>query len=266
MAPAIAARFLGVPILILEQNAIPGRANRLLSRLSREVVVQFQESRVYFPASVRVLALGNPVRSSILAAARRRRARPASGRPFTLLVMGGSQGARSLNEALAGALEYFRSAMGDIRILHCAGPHDEAVARERLYSSGLAGCVWGFCERMDELYAEADLAVSRAGATAIAEMAACGLPAILVPYPYARDGHQDANARALLCQGACDVISDAELNGCVLAERVMALARDPERLQRMSSAMRAFARPDAAQRIALRIAQYAVTMAGRKAA
>lgn len=264
VAPALAARLLGLPLILLEQNAIPGRANRLLSRIAREVHVQFAESRDWFPDSARVFVSGNPVRSSVLAAARARE-RPRRG--FTLLVMGGSQGARRINEALAGALGRLGAAMRDIRILHCAGLKDEESARERLFASGLAGRVWGFCEQVEDLYAQADLAVSRAGATAIAELEVCALPAILVPYPHASDGHQEANARSLLRAGACEVISDAELDGRTLAERVLALARDEERRAEMSSRMGSLARPLAAETIARAVARCAgLALAARRAA
>ena len=252
VAPAVAAKLVGARVVLLEQNAIPGRANRLLARLADEVHTQFAESVGRFPARTRVRVTGNPVREKVLVTARRRRSRKIDG-PFTLLVMGGSQGARSVNEALWEALPRLGAAMPRMRVYHCAGWRDEDRARARLFASGLAGRSWGFCNVMHELYACADLAVARAGATSIAELAAAGLPAVLVPYPHATDGHQDANADVLAAAGACEVLSDGRLDGKTLAEAVLGLARDPVRRARMARACLDFARPRAADAVARRI-------------
>jgi UDP-N-acetylglucosamine--N-acetylmuramyl-(pentapeptide) pyrophosphoryl-undecaprenol N-acetylglucosamine transferase len=167
VAPGVAARMLGIPLLLLEQNVIPGRANRLLARIAREVHTQFSESVPYFPYGSHVIVTGNPVRRYIHGAAMRRRHRRTDA-PFTLLVMGGSLGAHSINVALGQALPRLKEAMSDMRVLHCAGTRDETDARARLSASGLAGQVWGFHDSMWELYAESDIAVCRAGATSMA--------------------------------------------------------------------------------------------------
>jgi UDP-N-acetylglucosamine--N-acetylmuramyl-(pentapeptide) pyrophosphoryl-undecaprenol N-acetylglucosamine transferase len=252
VAPAVAAKLVGAKLVLLEQNAIPGRANRLLARLADEVHTQFTESVRRFPARTRVRVTGNPVREKVLVTARRRRSRKADG-PFTLLVMGGSQGARSVNEALWEALPRLGAAMPRMRVYHCAGWRDEDRARARLFASGLSGRSWGFCNVMHELYACADLAVARAGATSIAELAAAGLPAVLVPYPHATDRHQDANAEVLAAAGACEVVSDAALDGKTLAEAVLGIARDPVRRARMARSCLDFATPGAAAAVARRI-------------
>ena len=250
-APVLAARALRRPVILLEQNAIPGRANRFLARLADEVHTQFEESVARFPIASRVRVTGNPVRSSVLQAAKRRWQRPADGR-FTLFVMGGSQGARSLNRAVVSALPRLAAAMPRMRVFHAVGSRDVREARARLFASGLKGRAWEFCRVPEELYATADLVVFRAGATGIAELAICGVPAVLVPYPHAKDDHQRANAEVLEGLGACDVIGDSDLDGQTFTEHVLALARDPVRRARMSAAMRAFARPDAARLIARR--------------
>jgi len=252
VAPAVAAKALGVPVVLLEQNVIPGRANRILSRVADEVHTQFAESVARFPERARVRVTGNPVRMGILAAAARRRVRPMDG-PFTLLVMGGSQGARSINHALWDALPMLGASIPTMRVYHCAGERYEDRAKARLFASGLAGRTWGFCNIIHELYAEADLVVSRAGATSLAERAAFGLPSILVPYPHARDGHQDANARVLERRGACAVVDDSELDGKRFAEVVLDLAFDPVTRVRMGAATLASAMPDAAAVVSRRV-------------
>jgi UDP-N-acetylglucosamine--N-acetylmuramyl-(pentapeptide) pyrophosphoryl-undecaprenol N-acetylglucosamine transferase len=250
-APVLAAKALRRPVILLEQNVIPGRANRLLARLADEVHTQFEESVARFPRTSRVRVTGNPVRASVLQAALRRWQRPADGR-FTLFVMGGSQGARSLNRAVISALPRLAAAMPEMRVFHAAGSSDVQEVRARLFASGLKGRAWEFCRIPEELYATADLVVFRAGATGIAELAVCGLPAILVPYPHAMDDHQRVNAEVLEALGACDVIDDADLDGQTFAERVLALARDPVRRARMSAAMREFGKPEAARLIGRR--------------
>jgi UDP-N-acetylglucosamine--N-acetylmuramyl-(pentapeptide) pyrophosphoryl-undecaprenol N-acetylglucosamine transferase len=252
VAPALAAKALGIPVVLLEQNVIPGRANRLLSRLADEVHTQFAESVARFPDCARVRVTGNPVRADVIKAASRRRFRRMDG-PFTLLVMGGSQGARSINHALWDALPRLGATMPTMRVYHCAGESDEGSAKARLFAAGLAGRTWGFCNVIHELYAEADLVVSRAGATSLAERAPFGLPSILVPYPHARDGHQDANARVLERLGACHVVNDSELGGESFAEAVLNLAFDPVRRVQMGAATLASAKTEAAASVARRV-------------
>ncbi|MHC5055247.1 MAG: undecaprenyldiphospho-muramoylpentapeptide beta-N-acetylglucosaminyltransferase [Planctomycetota bacterium] len=252
VAPALAAKALRLPVVILEQNVIPGRANRLLSRVVDEVHTQFAESVARFPQRARVRVTGNPVRADVRGGAARRHLRPMDG-PFTLLVMGGSQGAQSINRGLWGALPRLGAAVPTMRIYHCAGARDEEEAKARLFAAGLAGRAWGFCNVIQELYAEADLVVSRAGATSLAERAAFGLPSILVPYPHARDGHQDANARVLEHLGACRVVRDSELDGERFAEAVLDLAFDPVRRARMAAATLAADSADAASVVARRV-------------
>jgi UDP-N-acetylglucosamine--N-acetylmuramyl-(pentapeptide) pyrophosphoryl-undecaprenol N-acetylglucosamine transferase len=256
VAPALAAKTLGLPLIILEQNAIPGRANRLLARLADVTHTQFAESVPLLPQRSRVEVTGNPVRRCTLAAAVRRRHRRMD-MPFTLLVMGGSQGAHSINVAVAEALPRLAATMNDMRVFHCAGSRDEDFARTRLLSSGLAGRVWAYNDRMDDLYTQADIAVCRAGATSMAERAACGLPSILVPYPFARDRHQDANAAVLARAGAAEVIADAALNGATLADRILSLVADPVKLAQMGAATRALATPCAGEAVVASIERLA---------
>lgn len=253
-AGAILAR---VPLVLHEQNAIPGLANRVLARGATVVAVGFEAARARFGgAAVRVT--GNPLREPVLALAERRRADAAAARAEaasalgldpaapTVVVFGGSQGARRVNDAaVAGA----RALPTGTQVLLLAGrDHAEDVAAS---ASGLPGVrVLGYLDRMELAYAVADLVVARAGAMTCAEVTACGLPAILVPYPFATDDHQLANARALEAAGAAMIVLDERLDATTFGERVGRLLGDVEQRATMSTAARAWARTDAAVALA----------------
>ncbi len=242
------------PLVVHEQNAVPGLANRLLARRARTVALSFVEAAERLPERARILVTGNPVRSRILAVAtdRDRLAKEAldeldlaPGRR-TVVVVGGSQGALRVNVA---AVEAVRRLVrrADVQVLLLTGPAHERAARDALGSAPRERVrVLGFLERMELAYAVADLVVARAGATTCAEVSVCGLPAILVPYPHATGRHQDANARALVRAGGAVAIPDAELSGEVLERDVSRLLDDPARLLAMADAMRGWSRPDAA--------------------
>ncbi len=240
--PAVlAALLLGVPTLLLEQNAIPGRTNRALSLFTGAVAVSFAGSEAYLKG--RSVLTGNPVRRSIAELAPRTR-----GPLRTLLSFGGSRGARALNEAWIGALPR----LGGLGIAFTlqTGDHD----RERV-AAAAAGCgasarVEAFLDDLPERLAAADLVVARAGATTVAELTAGGVPSILVPYPYAADDHQRANARALSAAGAALVIDPDELTADRLAGAVRSLAEDPARLTKMGRSAAALGRPEAAALVA----------------
>ena len=251
---AILAR---VPLVVHEQNAMPGLANRFLARGAAVVAVGFEAARSRFGgAAVRVT--GNPLREPVLALAERRRTDAAAARAEaaealgldpaapTVVVFGGSQGARRVNDAaVAGA----RALPTGTQVLLLAGrDHAEDVAAS---ASGLAGVhVVGYLDRMELAYAAADLVVARAGAMTCAEVTACGLPSVLVPYPYATDDHQLANARALEAAGAATIVADERLDAATFSERVGGLLADPERREAMASSGRAWSRPDAALALA----------------
>ncbi len=250
----LAAVLLGIPLVVQEQNAIPGLANRWLGRWARAISVPSGAQRG-FPAD-RVVVTGVPIRPTVLQGDRLR-GREAFGLApdrFTILVLGGSQGALSLNRAVGEAatlLMYER-----IQVLHQTGSeHLEWVQREighreHVGPPVLRHAAVPYIERVGDAYAAADLVICRAGASTLAEVAAWGLPAILVPYPHATASHQEANARLLVTAGAAEIISDADLSGIRLAERVIALVRDPARCRAMAEASRRIARPDAAGRVA----------------
>jgi len=241
--PMVAVAWLRrVPTVLLEQNARPGLANRVLGRLARRVCTTFEAANRYFPPG-RVVLTGNPVRqfSAVPAPA------PAAG--FTLLAFGGSQGARRLNEALADAAPALRAALPELRVVHQTGAADRDAVAARWAAAGVAADVVPFIDDMGAAYAAADLVVCRAGATTVAELTALGKPAILVPYPFAADDHQRANAEVLEARGAAVLLLDRDCSGARLAAAVLALANDRPRLRAMAAAAKRLGVPDAAARV-----------------
>jgi UDP-N-acetylglucosamine--N-acetylmuramyl-(pentapeptide) pyrophosphoryl-undecaprenol N-acetylglucosamine transferase len=237
--PAVlAAALLRVPIGLLEVNARPGRANRLLGRFARGVFVQFDAAARYFPAG-RCVRTGVPIRDIP-------EARPGDPSRVRLLVFGGSQGSRTLNRALTGALDQLAPRDG-FRITHQTGPAHFDEVRAEYARAGVAADVAPFYDDLPERIAQADLVVSRAGAGTCAELCMAGVPSILVPLPLAEE-HQAANARALEEAGAAVVVRDDEAAARLPGE-IRRLARDPELRRRMAAAAARHGQRDAAARI-----------------
>lgn len=242
-ATALAAVLVRVPLVLHEQNAIPGWTSRLMSSWAR--VVYTVDADV-FPADPRVRAVGVPVRAPFLAIP------PPSLRfadrrgPLRVLVLGGSQGARTLNAVVPEALA---SLPPDIRVsvVHQTGVADHGLTRDRYAQYRIEATVLPFIDDMVARYAEADLAICRAGASTLAELAAVGLGAILIPYPHAVDDHQKANAMRHAKGGAASVLDERCLNPWALAELLIPLLRSRERLLEMATCARARSRPDAAR-------------------
>ena len=257
-APAVlAARWARRPLVLVDQNSVPGAVNRLAARWASVVATTFEATAARLPAGTRVERTGNPVRGAIVAVRGARARLAAEARETfgleqgrrTVLVVGGSLGALHLDEAVAGALAILRD-RDDLQLLLSTGPaHADVVAAAVDPHASVLVRVVPFVERMDLALAVADLVVSRAGAS-VAELAACGLPAILVPYPYATEYHQDANAAEVAAAGAAVVLRDAELSPSGLASCILELMDDEARRTRMGQAALAWARPDAAERIA----------------
>ena len=254
---AVAALRARVPLVLHEQNAVPGLANRVLARPARTVGLAFVEATRLLPRRARTVVTGNPVREPIHAVTTDRetlakeayselRLDPAKR---TIVMFGGSQGALHVNRAAVDAVR--RLGDLDAQILLLAGPaHADRVSAELGGDTAVSVRVFPFLERMELAYAIADLAVCRAGATTCAELSVCGVPSVLVPYPYATARHQDANARALERAGAAIVVLDDELEGAGLASRIRALLDDPTRLAEMSRRARAWSKPEAADALA----------------
>lgn len=265
-APAVlAARRAGVPIVLHEQNAVPGLANRFLARGAAAVGLTFADAAARLPRRLRTVVTGNPVREAIRAVPAARAALASEAMEVfdldpsrkTVLVFGGSQGALHLDRTVAGAAEILAGA-ADLQLLVGTGPrHLDALRAAVEADRPLRVRAVAFIERMDLAYSAADLAVSRAGANNITELTVCGVPAILVPYPHATENHQEANARELVRVGAADLLHDSALTPRVLAERIGSALADPPRLAAMTAAATAWAKPDADRRLASLVAQVA---------
>jgi UDP-N-acetylglucosamine--N-acetylmuramyl-(pentapeptide) pyrophosphoryl-undecaprenol N-acetylglucosamine transferase len=255
---AVAAIQARRPLVLHEQNAVPGLANRALARAARTVALSFAEAERMFPRSARTILTGNPVREPILAVPSEREVLAKEAREElgldadrkTVLVVGGSQGALNLCRATVDALDRLGHRR-DLQILLLTGnAHLEAVTRSLVPGREPIVRAFPFLDRMELAYAVADLVVARAGATTIAELTVCGLPSMLIPYPYATGRHQEANARALQRAGAATIVMDEALTGELLAARITDLMDDPDRLGRMAARSRTWGRPDAAETLA----------------
>jgi len=254
---AVAAWRERVPLVLHEQNAVPGLANRLAARWARAVALSFAEAASRFPRRARTVVTGNPVRDAIARVPAERDALAAEAREElgleagrrTVAVFGGSQGALHLNRAAAGAVGLLGD-RDDLQLLIITGPaHMQEVERRLPHGSPLPVRAVPFVDRMELVYAAADLAVTRAGAGTIAELTVGGIPALLVPYPYATGDHQEANARALQRAGGAAVLLDEQLEPAILAERILEML-EPVRLKAMGERSAAFGRPDAAEALA----------------
>ncbi len=253
--PAVlAARFRGVRTVLLEQNVRPGGANRFLARFAARVYLGFPVEGEPFPAG-RAEVTGNPLRRAALAPEEAAQAREERERPASLLVLGGSQGARGLNDLVLAALppllaERKRAGKAALAVVHQAGERDWERVREAYRAAGLAAETVPFIERMGEAYAAADLVVGRAGALTVSEVSAAGVPAVLVPYAHA-GGHQRGNARHLAVRGGA-VVLEQEAGPEALRRELARMLDDPARWRAMSRASREAGRRDAANAIAAR--------------
>jgi len=250
--PVLAARRLKIPAVCHEQNRIPGRANRLLARGSIKLIASFPLR----PGKVdpgRVACLGAPVRRAALVPAPEGTAGSWGLEPgiFTVLVLGGSRGARAINRLLeAAAAELAGAGPGEgIQVIHCAGGEDAGRLDLAYRESGLTAAVFSGLEEIGWAYSLADLAVSRAGGATLSELAAWGLPSLLVPYPHATEDHQLANALYFQRAGAAVVRPEREIAVPVLLGEISRIRSDPELCRRMGAAARGLYRPDAAEEI-----------------
>jgi UDP-N-acetylglucosamine--N-acetylmuramyl-(pentapeptide) pyrophosphoryl-undecaprenol N-acetylglucosamine transferase len=253
-APVVAlAALRGIPTVVLEQNAIPGFSNRRLAPLVSAAAVTYEETRQYFGG--KAFVSGNPVRSEFFEEAHDQSISPPGA--ARVLVFGGSQGAHAINVAMVEAAPRLAGAAGGVAITHQTGERDLEMVRDGYRRAGLQARVEPFLFHMDSEMKAADVVVSRAGATTLAELAAAGRAAILVPLPTATDDHQRRNAEAFVRRGAAVMVEQRGLTGERLAQEVLALAGDARRRTELARAARGLARPDAAKAIVDRLLELA---------
>lgn len=242
--PVMAALLRRIPVVVMEPNAVPGFTNRVIGRFVRRALISFPETASYFPQG-RTEITGLPVRDEFF----RVPARTAGAAP-SILITGGSQGSRTLNEAGRQSWPLFRNAGMRVRVVHQTGPSAAERMKAEFAESGLEGEVAPFIADMPAAFAGADLVICRAGAGAVSELAAAGKASVLVPFPFAADDHQTRNAEAFERAGAARLVRDSEMTG----ERLFALVSDllgaPETLAQMGAAARKFAKAGAARRAA----------------
>jgi UDP-N-acetylglucosamine--N-acetylmuramyl-(pentapeptide) pyrophosphoryl-undecaprenol N-acetylglucosamine transferase len=245
----LAAALRRVPIVIQDQNAVPGLTNRLLGRVADRVALTYDDTRRYFGG--KGVLTGNPIRAEFAAADRDRapRRRAVPGAPFHLLVFGGSQGARALNTAVLESLPFLAPRRDRLRIVHGTGASDADRVRAAYAAGGFEADVQPYLGAIRAAYEDADLVIGRAGASTVSEIAACGRAAILVPLPTAAHDHQTRNAAGAQAAGAAILLPEKDLTGERLAAAVTGLMDDAARLDDMERAAAALARPDAAARI-----------------
>ena len=239
----LAAKIMGIPTAIQEQNSFPGLTNRLLCRIVDRIFISFEESRQHFPSGTPCLT-GNPIRESLLV---EMNALDKKAERFTILVVGGSQGARIINKAFVDALDILRDKGRDPLVIHQTGETDHTRVKEKYRQKGLKGDIVPFIQDMARAYHRADIVVSRAGATTIAELAFLGKPSILIPYPYAANRHQEINARMLLQAKGAEMLFQEDLKGERLAGLLMKYMDDTTALNRMGEMARKMGRPNAAR-------------------
>ena len=234
-----------VPLVLQEQNSVPGVTHRMLQPMVRRVYTSFRVSRRWFPAD-KVRLLGNPLRRELFQEQADGMRSPGRQKSFTVLILGGSQGAHAINRAVAEALGLDLPKMGWI---HQTGAADEEWVREAYAARKIAADIRGFFTNMAQVYQRADLVICRAGASTVTELTALGKPAILIPFPHAADDHQTHNARDLSDQGAAEILMESDLNGKILATRIRYFQRNPQHLARMGRRAAALGRRHAARDI-----------------
>lgn len=247
---ALAAWLLRVPVVVQEQNALPGFTTRTVGKFARRVFVAFERAAEHFPRG-KVVLTGNPIRQALMENFLRPQDPHDDARP-QVLAFGGSQGARALNQALVGAFGLLVERHPGIHLVHQTGAREHADVVKAYEAAGVTGRVevLPFIHDMSAVYARSDLVVCRAGATTLAELTVTKKASILVPFPFAADNHQEFNARALADAGAAVLLPEGELTPERLAEEVGALLADPERRRAMERAAGLFGHPEAAKEIA----------------
>ncbi|MCP3162600.1 undecaprenyldiphospho-muramoylpentapeptide beta-N-acetylglucosaminyltransferase [Myxococcus qinghaiensis] len=242
----LAAWLMGIPTAIQEQNALPGLTNKLLGKVVRVVFIAFDEARRFFPEK-KVQLIGNPIRRKLMDNYLRSHV---AHENFSVLVFGGSLGARGINQRMLEALDSLGDLKEGLRFVHQTGKNDLETVRKGYADKGFHADVVEFIDDMSSAYAMADLVICRAGATTLAELTVCKKASILIPFPHATDDHQTVNARALVEAGAALMFQESELTGAKLAETLRALKSEPGRLKGMEKKAALLGRPEAAKELA----------------
>jgi UDP-N-acetylglucosamine--N-acetylmuramyl-(pentapeptide) pyrophosphoryl-undecaprenol N-acetylglucosamine transferase len=254
-APVLAGRFRGIATFIHESNAVPGKANRWTARAVNAVMLGFKECAPFFPKT-RTEITGTPVRTELIRLDRAESRRKLGLREDlpTLLVMGGSQGASGINQALIKALPFLHGV--PLQVIHLSGARDERLVADNYRRENVPAYIGAFHHQMEEVYSADDLVVARAGAACLAELAAFSLPGILIPFPYAADDHQTRNAEIYARADAAILLKQADLSGEMLARNIRDVMENPQRLQQMAANSARLAPKDAAGLVANTIEKY----------
>jgi UDP-N-acetylglucosamine--N-acetylmuramyl-(pentapeptide) pyrophosphoryl-undecaprenol N-acetylglucosamine transferase len=240
MVAALARR---IPLIVMEPNGIPGLANRRVGGRVYRALLGFESASKWFPAGKSEIT-GLPVRPEFF------EVQPKRSGPFTVLITGGSRGARTLNRASRASWSLIREAGAPVRIVHQTGAAEYDALASEFRNAGVAGEVVPFIRNMAEAFANADLVIGRAGAGAVNEIAAAGMPTVLVPLPFAADDHQRSNAESFVEAGAARMVLDRDMNGRRLFEEIEKLRQNPGELHEMRQRVRQFAKARAAERAA----------------
>jgi UDP-N-acetylglucosamine--N-acetylmuramyl-(pentapeptide) pyrophosphoryl-undecaprenol N-acetylglucosamine transferase len=255
-APILAGRMRKIPTFVHESNAIPGKANRLNARIAECVLLGFEECAKYLPDR-KWEVTGTPIRANLAKRLSKKEALAAfqlsdEGRK-TILVMGGSQGARGINDAMIAVLPKLRDLQ--VQVIHLAGANDEGRLRDAYAAAGVPAWVSAFHHRMEEAYSAADLAIARSGAASLTELSHFAVPGILIPYPHAAEDHQTLNARIFEKAGAAKLLPESQTAGEEFGRQLLALL-EPSELEKMSKRSADLAPSQAAERVAETILKY----------
>lgn len=237
------AWLLRIPTAIQEQNSMPGMTNRILGRIVDKIFISFENSKKYFPER-KVKVTGNPIREEYY----EDKAKTKESR-FNVFIFGGSRGASSINSAMAEALDFLSEDKDSLHFIHQTGEEQFQTVQTRYRSKNISAEVSPFIFNMADVYRMSNLVICRAGASTIAELTACGRAAILVPYPFAANNHQQLNAEYLVEQGAAVMVKDSELSGKKLAELIKELMHQPNQLSEMEKASARMAKKDAGKKV-----------------
>ncbi|GJQ22309.1 MAG: undecaprenyldiphospho-muramoylpentapeptide beta-N-acetylglucosaminyltransferase [Planctomycetia bacterium] len=251
VAPVIAAKLLGIPSVLLEQNVIPGKANRFLSRWVDEVYCHWRGSLKWFTQAKVVRVTGTPIRKDILSSKKMRSVEKfgLSASKKTILITGGSQGAQAINETFLRCLPKLESLHNDLQIIHCTGEYGYETAKAAYKQTKIEAFVCSYLDDMGAAFSMADIILCRAGATTIAEITALGIPAILIPYPYAADNHQYWNAMELVSNGGGYLLQQLDVTPEKIMELIADILDNKEKYDRMRMLNKRMGIPNASSNV-----------------